>query len=378
MHYLAVVRPRPLSRCVKNSLKMGFLLLSLITSTWLRAQTISGTVQDSSGAVVAGARIEINGTDLPRPVILLSDGLGKFASPDLKPGTYTLQVTREGFEPQTKSVVLQEPLQLQLTLSIAKEKVSISVAGKNQAFVNSDPVYLQLRDIGLGKTFRFDNFTLTCDVGIFRFQKGTLTMLRPVNGIVTGAIFIGDGHFTLKPVASLDAHELSRRTGADELNEDFSDAVFRFTGEAHLKLLPGLGEQVEPSSEAAEVLNHWREKVRHRHEQALGFTQYLLQGETMDNVDADILAAVYNPAHPEFFNVYLRGNKHKDLRFFVRKRVGALPQLDSPEEVALINYDPEGMEDGVWYLAHLKSEYSDRIANSAEDRRMFATRRYNI
>jgi hypothetical protein len=98
----------------------------------------------------------------------------------------------------------------------------------------------------------------------------------------------------------------------------------------------------------------------------------------MDNVDADLLAAVYNAAHPEFFNAYLRGNKHKDLRFFLRTLVGALPQLDSPEEVALINYDPEGMDDGVWYLSHLKFEYTHHISSSSEDRRLFATHRYKI
>ena len=43
----------------------------------------------------------------------------------------------------------------------------------------------------------------------------------------------------------------------------------------------------------------------------------------MDNVDADLMAAFYNPLHPPFFNAYLRGTKHKDLRFFVRNRVGA-------------------------------------------------------
>jgi len=98
----------------------------------------------------------------------------------------------------------------------------------------------------------------------------------------------------------------------------------------------------------------------------------------MDNADADLLAAVYNGSHPEFFNAYLRGKRHKDLRFFVRTRVGALPQLDSPEEVALINFDPLGMDDGVWYLSHLKSEYLNHTANSREDRRLFATRGYKI
>ncbi len=176
----------------------------------------------------------------------------------------------------------------------------------------------------------------------------------------------------------LDARELNRRTGATEVNEDFTEVVFRFTGEAHLKFLPGLGAKTEPAPEAASILNHWKERMRQRREQALGFTQYLLQGETMDNIDADLLAAVYNSSHPNFFNAYIRGAKHKDLRFFVRARVGALPQLDSPEEVALINYDPESMDDGVWYLSHLKSEYSNRTANSREDRRLFATSGYKI
>jgi hypothetical protein len=359
-------------------LKLALLFIFLTAPTWLLSQTISGTVQDPSGAVVEGARIEISGANLVRPIVLASDATGKFASSDLKPGSYAVRVVREGFEPLVKTVELKGPAQLELTLTIAKQQVNISVAAKALAFDNSDPVYRQLRNVGLGDTFRFDNFTLNCDVGTFQFQKGTLTFLSPVNGIVTGAIFIGEGHFSLKPATPLDAHELRRRTGAEEFKEDFSDVVFRFTGEARLKFMPGLGDRTESASEAAAVLRNWRERMRQRREQPVGFTQYLLQGETMDNVDADVLAAIYNPAHPEFFNAYLRGRKHKDLRFFVRHRVGAVPQLNSPEEVALINYDPEGMDDGVWYLAHLKTEYSNRTASSSEDRRLFATHRYQI
>jgi hypothetical protein len=358
--------------------KMALFLLCLIGPTGLLALTISGTVQDPSGAVIAGARIEITGGDLTQPVVLSSDGQGKFASPDLKPGAYSVRVVREGFEPLVRAVKLQGAVELQLTLAIAKQQEIVSVLGKSLAFANSDPVYRQLRDVGLGESFHFDNFTLSLDAAIFQFQKGTLTFLSPVNGVVTGAIFIGEGHFSLKPVLTADVHELSRRTGAAEVNEDFTEAVFRFTGDARMKLLPGLGDRTEAASDAAAVLHHWRERMRQRQERALGFTQFLLQGETMDNVDADVLSAVYNPAHPEFFNAYLRGKKHKDLRFFVRHRVGALPQLDSPEEVGLVNYDPEGTEDGVWYLAHLKSEYLNRTANSREDRRLFATHRYKI
>ncbi|MGA8152282.1 MAG: carboxypeptidase regulatory-like domain-containing protein [Terriglobales bacterium] len=357
---------------------MTLFLLCFMGASQVCAETISGTIKDPSGAVIVGARIEIIGGDLTQPMVFSSDGLGEFVSPDLKRGTYLVTVLKDGFETLTQTVDLHAAVHLQLALTIARQQVNISVAGKSLAFANSDPLYRQLRDIGLGQTFQFDNYTLNWDVGTFHFEKGTLTILNPVDGIVTGAIFIGEGHFNLKAAISLDAHELNRRSGADEVDEDFTDVVFRFTGEARVKFLPGLGERVDTPAEAASVFNHWKGKVRERREHPLGFTQFLLEGETMDNVDADLLAAVYNHSHPAFFDAYIRGKKHKDLRFFVRTRVGALPQLDSPEETALINFDPEGMDDGVWYLAHLKSEYLNHTASSNEDRRLFATRRYKI
>jgi len=344
----------------------------------LHADIVSGTIQDPSGAVIPGARIEIMGGNLAQPLVLSSDEVGKFASPDLMSGTYSLRVTRDGFEPLVKTIDLQGTVELRLLLAIAQQQVTVSVPGRSMAFANSDPIYRQLRGIGLGDTFRFDNYTLDWDVGTFQFQKGTLTILGPVDGVITGAIFVGEGHFHLNPVLPLDARELSRRIGAAQVDEDFTEVVFRFTREAWTRFLPGVGEKTGTPAETGAVLDHWRQRMRQRREQAWGFTQSLLQGETMDNVDADLLATFYNPSHPEFFNAYLRGKKHKDLRFFVRNRVGALPQLDSPEEVALINYDPEGMEDGVWYLAHLKGEYLSRTASSREERRLFATSRYKI
>ena len=352
------------------------LLLALPSA--LHAATISGTIKDPSGAVIPEARVEIAGGDLPQPIELTTDGLGRFSSSDLKPGEYVVRVIHEGFEPLEKAVDLRDPIDLVLTLAIEREETNITVQGQARAFANSDPVYRQLRAVGFGETFRFDNFTLHSDVATFQFQKGTLTWLKPVEGVVTGAIFIGEGHFHLKAVTNLDAHEISRRTGAEEVDEDFTDVVFRFTGDQRTNLMPGLGDRVEPSSDAGVVFERWKEHVRRRHEFPLGFTESILHNETMDNVDADILAAVYNRAHPPFFNAYIDGKKRKDLRFFIRTRVGALPQLDSPEEVALINYDPESLSDGVWYLAHLQSEYANRTASSQEDRRIFATTGYKI
>src|SRR5277367_6878185 len=107
--YCQVMRDASESRRWRSSclLPMAVFLVWLMGPTWLRSETISGTVQDPSGAVIAGARIEITGKDLAQPAVLSSDGQGKFVSPDLKPGTYTVRVARDGFELLLKTVDLQ-------------------------------------------------------------------------------------------------------------------------------------------------------------------------------------------------------------------------------------------------------------------------------
>ncbi|MGO9269713.1 MAG: carboxypeptidase regulatory-like domain-containing protein [Terriglobia bacterium] len=344
----------------------------------LRADTISGILKDPSGAVVAGAQIEITGGNLPRAIVLTSDESGKFAAPSLNPGKYSVRVTKDGFDDLVTTVDLHGTADLSLTLTIAAQQTSINVTGKSAAFANSDAVYRQLRDVGLGSTYRCESFTMSLDVGTLVLKSGTITLLDPINRSITGAIFVGAGHFTLKPAGGIETREMVRRAGNPTAEEDFTEVVFRFTPCEYSKFAGTLGTKADTPPEAAAAFEHWKDKLRHRHEIPQGFTQAILENETIDNVDADVLAAIYNPQHPRFFNAYMHGARHKDLRFFLRERVGAIPQLDSPEEVALFNCNGGEMDDGVWYSQHLVSELKARTANSREDRRLFATHRYNI
>jgi hypothetical protein len=119
------------------------------------------------------------------------------------------------------------------------------VTANHLEYANSDPVYRQLRNIGFGDSFRFDNFNLQIDAATFHFEKGVVTLLAPVEGMVTGLIFTGEGHFSLKPVTALDKLELQRRAGAGEADEDFTEVVFRFSDKPHLQFLGGMGARVE-------------------------------------------------------------------------------------------------------------------------------------
>src|SRR6202165_4704636 len=67
-------------------------LVCLVFARPLRADTISGTVKDPSGAVVAGARIELTGGNLSQPLFLTSDESGKFVAANLSAGKYSIRV----------------------------------------------------------------------------------------------------------------------------------------------------------------------------------------------------------------------------------------------------------------------------------------------
>src|SRR5215813_2253549 len=330
--------------------------LGLASAGQIRADTITGTATDPSGALVAGARVEITGGTLTEPVLVITDSEGKFVVQDLAAGKYAVRVSKEGFEDRVAALDLNGTAKLAVNLTIASQQTSVSVTGKVSAFANADPVYRQLRDISVGRTHQLEHAVLPMDVGTFEFKSGTITLLNVVNRYETGAIFVGQGHFTLKPVVHIDKEELKRRSGGEVLQEDFREAVFRFSGSVYPQISSLLGAQAATPQEALEALQRSKNKLRHRHEVPEGFTQAILEESTIDNVDADILAAIYNPAHPPFFNAYITGERHKDLRFFIRTVVGAIPQMDSPEEVALVNSNGGGMDDGIWYSEHSLAE----------------------
>src|SRR5258708_717103 len=357
---------------------VALFLLCLGWGESLRADTLSGTVKDPAGLTVAGARIEITGEGLPQPLILSSDEAGKFVARDLKPGKYCLKGGKEGLQAVDNSGNLQGTADLSLTLAIAQQQTTITVNDKTSAYANSDSFYREIGEVEGGGRCRGGNLSMRCDVGTFGFKSGTITFLAPVNGMETGAVFLGQGHFTLKPVMPLDTQEMIRRSGSEIAEEDFTEIVFRFSSTLAAQFSKIKNNPVETPGAADGVFEKWKSKMRRRREVPEGFTDAILQSDTMDNVDADVLAAVYNPNHPGFINAYMTGAPHKDLRYFIRARTGAIPQLDSPEEVALINCNGEGMDDGIWYSQHLYSELKAGTANSQEDRRLFATHRYVI
>jgi hypothetical protein len=158
--------------------KGGFLLAWLVAFLYLacagqiRADTIRGTVRDPSGALVAGARVAITGGTLTEPVLATTDDEGKFVVPNLAAGKYAVRVSKEGFEDGVAALDLKGTAELAVNLTIASQQTSVNVTGTALAFANSDPVYRQLRDIGVGRTHQVENVVLPMDVGRLNSSRG--------------------------------------------------------------------------------------------------------------------------------------------------------------------------------------------------------------
>lgn len=89
---------------------------------------------------------------------------------------------------------------------------------------------------------------------------GTIQFTQPVNGVVFGAVFHGNGRLRADPPNSLEAQQLRLFTKQDKLDAPFTDATFCFTD----GLLEEVGKQVkwQPSGSAADELYNKRQKER--------------------------------------------------------------------------------------------------------------------
>src|ERR1700761_3837097 len=125
----------------KLSRSIFLICLSSITAWSQQTSTILGTVRDSSGAVVAGARLDAirTETNLHRDTTTGPTGEYEFAS--LPPGQYRLQVDKTGFETsiinEIKADVGQQT-RIDVVLKVGTENQQVSVQGEQAVLQTQD------------------------------------------------------------------------------------------------------------------------------------------------------------------------------------------------------------------------------------------------
>jgi hypothetical protein len=209
--------------------------------------------------------------------------------------------------------------------------IAVSAAAQTAAPVgpNSDPTYQALRSLTLGgEAVGVSNLVLKRDAGTFHLHSGTVCFVTPVQGKVTGAVFVGDGNFVIS--ASPQEMSMLKLLSKDsEFSESFSHLVLRFTDSTY--------DEIKKAGTAASggcdngLLKDSQNAMRHGR-----LLKY--------NLDARILQDVLSPEPGGLFVAFVHGKRYNDKELFVVDPRGAGYLMQ--EEVGLMTYDENKY--GVW------------------------------
>ncbi|HEY6292184.1 MAG TPA: M1 family aminopeptidase [Terriglobia bacterium] len=154
------------------------------------------------------------------------------------------------------------PLALFVALCTAR-----SAGGQSAEPGSSDPRELlaQLNKLSIDSSsahFLRDAHISRDRVSIY-FNRGFLGLFSPVEGEVTGAIFVGDGEVLLIPPDAVERQSLVRFTGSPVLDEKFSSIFLRFTDNTAKELLAlARPPESDAAGQVAELLPAWNDLVR--------------------------------------------------------------------------------------------------------------------
>lgn len=168
-----------------------------------------------------------------------------------------------------------------------------------QTGANSDPTYQALRNLTLGsEAVSVKEFVLRRDAATFRLT-GTVCFVAPVNGRVTGAVFAGDGSFTLVPPLESEAKNLKLLTKEEGFAEKFERLVLRFTDSTY--------EEIKKEGSGA---------TGGCDPGPLNDSQHVTHDVIKSNLDARILAEVLSPSPRALFVAFIHGKRYEDKELF--------------------------------------------------------------
>jgi Carboxypeptidase regulatory-like domain/TonB-dependent Receptor Plug Domain len=175
----------------------GILLLSIAVRR-LGAQavtgTISGTVTDASGAVIAGANVEVKNVGTGATQTTVTSDLGRFSVPDLNVSTYDVTASKAGFQTvihKGVTVSVGSELVVDFTLPVGQSQQTVTVESTvSQVETESTAVSSlvnesQMRDLPLnGRNFEQ---LITLAPGVTPTPSGTALYGTAENFSIAGA-----------------------------------------------------------------------------------------------------------------------------------------------------------------------------------------------
>src|ERR1700753_2611772 len=105
---------------------------------------LSGTVTDSTGATVTGARVTIQNLNTGQTRVLTTTDSGEFSAPQLEIGNYRITVEKDGFKSFSQNAVVRSGEKTRVDIGMQLGNVSESVVVESGAIPTLDVATAQV------------------------------------------------------------------------------------------------------------------------------------------------------------------------------------------------------------------------------------------
>jgi len=210
---------------------------------------------------------------------------------------------------------------------------------------NANALYQALRTRTVnGPAFTVKNLSLKRDAGVFTFSDGTFYLYGEVGGMVTGAVFLGNGTLHVEPPSAMERRQLKIVMKTELLNQPFTSAVFEFTDGTVAELRKGAAANAATSGSAVEQAQE---------------AQTLFRKNLKHDLEARLLEDVVRPGGGGFFLADMKGPMFSKRLIYVVDPHGAIGV--EPEEVGLLT----SSDDGYDVTLGFRSEEQRRVERAA-------------
>ena len=223
---------------------------------------------------------------------------------------------------------------------------SVSAAAQETATSKDKDLYNQLKAFSLtggvmqlkGVVLKRGRAQITLD--------GTVYLSQPVGGMITGAVFIGEGKFIAQPPNNeFEKANVKRLLGSEVVESDFKTAVFRFTDDTALQF--GELSVNGPANDRAQKL------AREADERTLR--------ETGANLAARLAISILNAEKPGFFFATFDGGRRGKFSMLIdhQNRIPVANfRINAGEKGLLWSYDSDMYFTEVWMAFYSEEDYA--------------------
>ena len=247
-----------------------------------------------------------------------------------------------------KRTILIIPSKVVLLL-FAAAFLATSVAAQADLSVSGKQLYSQVKSFSLGGgSITVHALSFNRDRAQMTFS-GTFYFSTPVEGRVTGAVFVGKGKILVPvPPNDFEKENLKRLLGVDALESNFDTAVMRFSDDTFERLSQKPASTVTSGTAEASV-----------HKLATDMDARILK-ETGANLAARVALSILNQEKPGFFFANFDGGDRGrfSLMLDYQNRIPVANfRLNAGEKGLLFHYDSGLHSNDIWMAFYAQEDY---------------------